>query len=113
MEIKKGKSASMFDCKRLIALPPLHDVTSYQANLEVFHWYGSCDYFGGVYHLKQRNKELALYMFKRAIDKVPYSKFYHQAYCEALQITLSEPREVKACFEELKEKVRSYNYSIN
>jgi hypothetical protein len=113
MEIKKGKSPSMFDCKRLIPQPPFHDVTSYQANLEVFHWYGSCDYFGGVYHLGQRNKELALYMFKRAMEKVPYSKFYHRAYCEALEITLAEPLDVKECFEELKQKEQNYKYIIN
>jgi len=112
MEIKPGKSPSMYNCLPPINRPLVSSLDIYQVNLEVFMWYGSCDYFGGIYHLSEKNNDYALYMLKRALDKVPYSDLYHRAYCEALLITKNNSQLIQECYEKLKLKSAYYQYRL-
>ena len=110
-EIKMGQLSSMYDCKYNRPLPLLHDLKTYQANLEVYQWYGSCDFFAGIHHLKEGNFELAIFMLKRAVEKVPYSIMYQTALCEAL--TKGENiSEVSTCTRAIKDKSLNYAYSL-
>ncbi len=112
MEIKSGKSPSMYNCLPPINKPLSDSLDIYQANLEVFMWYGSCDYFGGIYHLTEKNNDFALYMLKRAIEKVPYSDLYQRAYCEALILTKNSSQSIQECYEKLKLKSSHYQYRL-
>jgi hypothetical protein len=110
VEIKKGPSEPMFDCSTTIKAPHFSHSDIYQSNLEIFLWYGSCDYLGGLYHLEKKNNDFSLFMLKRAMEKIEYSDLYHRAYCEALILTQAPEKEISECYKKLQGKTSTYPY---